>query len=89
MNPALVAQAMLGKDAEEFLNTDLGRYLVGCAEQEIADATEKLVRVSPWRRRRIVDLQSQIWRAQSFQTWLAEIITTGRQAIETLEQKDE
>lgn len=89
MNPALVAQAILGKDTEEFLSTDIGRYLVGCAEQEIADATEKLCKVSPWRRRRISELQAQIWRAQSFQTWLAEIITTGRQAIENLEQKDE
>jgi hypothetical protein len=89
VNPALVAQAILGKDAEEFLNTDIGRYLVGCAEQEIADATDKLFKVSPWRRRRIAELQSQVWRAQSFQTWLAEIITTGRQAIDTLEQKDE
>lgn len=86
MNEALYAEAILGKDAEEFLKTDLGRYLLARVEEEEKQALEDLVTVSAWRRRRIQQLQAQLWRARSFKGWLAEMIVTGRQALQQLEQ---
>lgn len=85
---AMYAEAILGKDAEEFLNTDLGRFMLARAEEEERDALEELATVWSWRRRRIQQLQSQLWRARSFRAWLTEIITAGRQAVEQLEEKD-
>lgn len=87
MNEELYAEAMLGKDAEEFLNTDIGRYLVGRAEQESAEAMEQLKRVYPWRRRKIQELQAKVWRADSVQGWLAELIISGKQALQTLDDQ--
>ena len=82
----LFAEAILGKDAEEFINSEIGQYLVGCAEQEIVEATEQLKRVHPWRTRRIRELQNQVWRAESVQSWLAELVVRGRQALQSLEE---
>lgn len=82
----LYAEAIMGKDAEEFINSEIGQYLVGCAEQEIAEATEQLKRVHPWRTRRIRELQNQVWRAESVQSWLAELVVRGRQALQSLEE---
>ena len=82
----LYAEAIMGKDAEEFINSDIGQYVLGCAEQEIAEAADQLKRVHPWRTRRIRELQNQVWRAESFQSWLAELIVRGRQALQSLEE---
>lgn len=81
----LLAEAMLGRDAEDFLNSDIGRYIVGRAEQEAAEAAELLAKVSPWRRRRIAQLQNEIWRANSVKGWLAEMVTSGKAAFHALE----
>ena len=83
----LFAEAMLGKDAEEFIQSEIGQFLIGCAEQEIAEASEQLKRVHPWRTRRIRELQNQVWRAESFQTWLAELVMRGKQALQSIEEE--
>lgn len=81
----LYAEAILGKDAEEFLNGDLGRYMLARAEEEEREAIEALATVWSWRRKRIADLQAKMWRARSFKGWLVEMITAGHQAVQQLE----
>lgn len=85
MNETLLAEAMLGQDAQDFLNSDIGRYLVGMAEQEEQEAIDLLSRVSPWRRRRIAELQNQIWRARTVKGWLVAMVTAGKAAEHALE----
>lgn len=87
MNNELLAEAILGKDVEDFLNSDIGKYLIGCAEQEAVEAMNELKTVSTWRKRKILDLQNRIWRAESFQKWLGELIISGRQAIQQLDEE--
>lgn len=87
MNETLFAEATLGRDAEEFMSSDIGRYLLGRCEHEIIDAQEKLSVVSPWRRNRIRQLQNEIWRAKSVRDWLLEIVGTGRQAEAILDEQ--
>lgn len=87
MNQTLLAEAMLGQDAEEFIQSDLGRYVLARAEEEEQAAQEILAKVSPWRRRRITQLQDQIWRARSFKSWLAELVFSGKQALQQLEEE--
>ena len=82
----LFAEAMIGRDAEEFINSDVGKYLIGCAEIEAQEAMDQLKRCYPWRRRKIAELQNKIWRAESVQTWLAELVIKGKQAIEQLDE---
>ena len=87
MSDELFAEAMIGKDAEEFIRSDIGRYIIGCAEQEAQDALDQLKRVYPWRRRKITELQNKIWRAESIQSWLAELVIKGQQAIQQLDEE--
>ena len=85
MDQELLAEAVIGKDAEDFIQSDIGRYILGCAEQESNEAMEQLKRVYPWRRRKIQELQNQIYRAESIQSWLAELVIKGKQAIQQLD----
>jgi hypothetical protein len=82
----LIAEAVLGRDAQEFLASEIGRYLLGRAQMDEREAMEALVSVKWWRRRRIIELQSRIYRARSVRSWLAEIISDGRQAESVLEE---
>lgn len=88
MDETLLAEAIVGKDAEDFVNSEIGRYIIGCAEQESADAMDQLKRVFPWRRRKIQELQNKIYRAESIQSWLAELVIKGKQAMQTLDNED-
>jgi hypothetical protein len=85
----LIAEAILGKDAEEFINSELGQYMVGSAEQEAHEAYEALKKVLPWRRRKIQELQNKIWLAEHFKEWLAELVTAGKQAMDALDGRPE
>lgn len=84
----LYAEAVLGKDAEEFLKSDLGRYILARVEEEEQAALNALATVSPWRRRRITVLQNELWRMRTFKGWLSEMIITGKQALEQLENPE-
>lgn len=88
MHDVLMAEAILGRDAEEFLKSELGQFILGRCDVEIADAQDKLSRVSSWRRRRIQELQNEIWRAKTLQGWLAELIQNGRAAEAALDERD-
>lgn len=88
MNDLLIAEAMLGQDAQEFLSSELGRYLLGRADQEKEEAIDQLKRISPWRKRRITELQNAIWRAESIKEWIVEMIQTGQAAEHALELKE-
>ena len=84
----LFAEAVLGKDAEEFLGSEIGRYILGRAEQEEKEAIDALAVVSSWRRNRIRELQAQVWRARSVKQWLGELIQAGHQAQMQLVEKE-
>lgn len=86
MSEILWAEAALGREAEEFLSSEIGRYIVGRCEQEIQEAQDALATVSPWRRNRIKQLQNEIWRARSVRQWVAELVIQGREAEKQLEQ---
>jgi len=81
----LIAEYKLGEDAQAFLKGDLGRFLLGRAQQEIDLAREEMDDIDPHAFKEIRDLQNQIWRARSFGNWLAELIHRGNEALHTLE----
>lgn len=85
----LFAEAALGRDARDFFKSDIGRYLIGCAQQEYAEAMANLKRVAWWRRRRIQQLQNEAWRAEQFMVWLRDLIVQGKAAEVALEEREE
>ncbi len=83
----LLAEAMLGEDALAFSRSDIGRYLIGRANQEIKVATDALKTVHPWRYRRVGYLQNKIAVAERVKSWLLEAIVSGRTAISEVERR--
>lgn len=83
------SQAKLGVETEQFLKSDVGRFLHGCALQELAEVKDKLLNCNPNRakgRREIRELQNRAQQAKRFMRWCAEAIESGRVAEYQLEE---
>ena len=85
----LFVEAALGREAVDFFRSDIGRYMVGCAQQEYAVASAKLKKVAWWRKRRIQELQNELWRAENFMVWLRDLIIRGKASEMSLEEREE
>ena len=66
-----------GFQVEAFLTSEIGRFLVKRAEAEVEEAIDLLKTVKPTEPDAIRDLQTKIWRGESIQYWLAEVIQNG------------
>lgn len=82
----LTATITGGQEAEAFLQSSLGRSLVQCAEAEMATAIEEIKTVDPTDAKAVTLLQNRIWRAESVQRWIAQIIQEGWNAEAELRQ---
>ena len=82
---ALLAHASLGVEGIAFLQSDLGRYIIGRANQMAQEAHEALASVHPWRRRRIQYLQNRIAVANSVKTWVADAVRMGKTSFDELD----
>lgn len=80
-----MAEAILGRDAEQFCQSELGRILIGRAKVEKTEALQQLAETSPWRVFKGFELRNAVWRADSFQNWLSELIINGRNAERNME----
>lgn len=78
--------AVFGRQVEMFLETDVGTYIVRCAQSDIETATEKLQSVDPEDPKAIRELQFKIRVAQSVMGWLGDAIRSGSQAKEVIEE---
>lgn len=86
---ALIAEAEIGESARVFLAGDLGRMLVGMAQQEIDGALAGLADVEPTDTKTIRDLQNKIWLGRHFGQWLGELVSKGNNAISIYKQQQE
>lgn len=76
----LLQQIDLGFQAEAFLHSDIGRYLVQRAEGQVEEAVEALKQVDPDDSKCIRGLQNTIHVAESIQYWLVDAINAGLNA---------
>lgn len=84
-NNPLEQSIAFGIEVENFLQSDIGRYLVQRADEEIEDAVEQLKRADPDEPRVIRHLQSRIQVVESIQYWLAEAIQDGLNSMQELQ----
>jgi len=80
--------AQIGIEAEKFLSTDLGIFLLGKAEMELETGFSLLLDALPTDYATITKLQSQCKRALNFKSWLAEAIQSGEYAVRELRQDE-
>lgn len=89
---SLLRVAVVGEEAHEFLHTSVGRFVVGAALQDQQDIEEKLATIrpnTPWRRRKIQELQQQHDAISRAITWLTDMIVLGQQSKRELTQPTE
>lgn len=86
ISDGIVETAVFGKQVEYFLNSQIGQYLLNHARQQSGEASDKLKRVSPWRRRRIQELQNTIACWEAFENLLVGAVQDGEQATRLLEE---
>ena len=94
LNPEdpVVRTAVFGKQAEDFVNSDIGRHITKRADDEISECLDKLKVTrpnSPGAVQQIESLQSRIAVCERVIAWLAEAITEGQQAMNIIEDKNE
>ena len=89
----LFAQAQLGDQTIEWMNSPVGQYVRGCAIQEIEDLRDQLEKSNPmslFGRRKIQRLQQDAKAARFVLQWLTEAINDGENAYQQLkEYRDE
>lgn len=85
LNPLLKA-VDLGFQAEAFLQSDVGRYLVQRAEAQVDEAVEALKQADPEDAKGIRNLQGVIAVAEAVQYWLADVIQQGENAQQQLHE---
>lgn len=85
----LFAEAALGRDAKDFVTSDLGRFMIGCAKQEYAEQLQALRKTPAWRWRKVRDHLNRMENAERFCFWLRELLQRGIMAEAALQQRDE
>jgi DNA segregation ATPase FtsK/SpoIIIE-like protein len=84
----LIAEAEIGEQAREFLESELGKTLLGMAQQEVLLAQEALEVVDPTQTEKIRALQNQAKIGRNFEDWLKELITKGENALNVWRQQN-
>jgi hypothetical protein len=87
LNDELIAEAEIGDEAKNFLESDLGKCVLGMAQQDAEAATAKLKTVDPEDAKAVRSLQNEIWKAETFGAYVAELFTRGENALQAFIQQ--
>ena len=79
----------LGFSAEDFLSSELGKFITEKAEAERVSAIEELVSCNPFDCEAVSRLQSRVAIADAAMQWLADAIILGQEAQERMRQLDQ
>ena len=85
----LIAEAELGEESRKFMESDLGKVLLGLARQETGLAQIALETVDPNEKSKIVQLQNQAWLGRKFEEWLLDLVDKGESAMNVFRQQQE
>jgi len=84
----MFAKVELQFDMQAFVQSTVGRYLVGAAERDRAAALEELATTNPDDPNQIRDLQQRVAVVDAWQGWIADAITEGKVAQQQLTSLD-
>ena len=83
----LIAHGELGEEARNFIESELGKTVLGMAQQEIDAALQSLALVDPTNTEQIRKLQNQAALGRMFAAWLGELINKGANALEVFKHE--
>ncbi len=76
----LSARVFLGAEAERFLQSSVGRYMVQRAEAQREQAIADFARAAPTDAAAIMAAQMKLRMADGFQQWIADLLQDGQEA---------
>lgn len=79
-----VRTAVFGVQVQNFMDSEIGAYIMNRADEYAQEAMEELTKVDPEDPRAIRSLQNRIHVADLIATWLREAVSLGEQAQEHL-----
>lgn len=88
MSDPRIPDAQFGKQLEMWLETDIGRYMVKRAEDEIERAVEEMKTTNPHDVRLMVEAQNKVKVAEFVLSWLGDAIREGHSALESLKSEE-
>lgn len=80
----LLSLAKMGIDAEAFLRTKLGQFILDKASREITETTQELIAADPDDIKLNRDLRNRIHVANMVRSWLSDAVALGRAAHDQL-----
>lgn len=85
----MVARAELGEEARRFVDSDLGRLVLGMAKQEVELAAERLIGVDPADVVSIRAIQLDMACGLKFEQWLFKTIQDGEESLAAFKQQQQ
>lgn len=89
LNDPLVRKAQLGIEAQTFMESTIGRYIISRSEKEIDQCYMQLSSADPFAPAKIAHLQGRISAARAAVQWLAEAVNEGYAAEQGLRIQEE
>jgi len=85
----LLDVAVLGEQVDQFLKSDIGKYLIDQAESEYEAGIESLKNCDPYDPKAINAALAVVKRAESIKSWLMQAVSAGLKARMILEDREE
>lgn len=84
----LLEVAVFGRQVQEFTQSPIGKYLIGCADKEIEAGVEALTGVNSEDAAGVRVAQNRVWLGNRFKSWLLDAVNTGLQSEKILDDRD-
>lgn len=85
----LLDVAVLGEQIDQFMKSDVGKYLLSHAAAQEEEGLEALRRVKCTDPQAVFEAQNKVWVAERFRTWLEDAVRAGLKAQMILEDREE
>lgn len=89
MSDELKAEVLIGDDAEKFVESELGRIVLGMAEQDLRNAMLDFAEADITNQGQVAKIQQEVKVAIRFDRYLRELIEKGREALTAWRQQNE
>jgi hypothetical protein len=86
LSPQDKAEILIGDDAEQFFDSELGRTVLGMAEQDLLAAAHAFDGVSLTDQEKLIELKVEVRVAKRFKSYLKELMDRGREALASSQQ---
>lgn len=84
----IIRRATFGRQVEQFLNTEVGKYLVCRANDEVAKAVFDFKNCCPTDAVEVQSIQNRMKQGENFIEWISQAVNDGLQALNILEDRE-